>query len=78
MGEAVEREEAIVELMERFGTDVLHLAYSYVRNRQTAEDLAKEIFLKCYKRFDTFKGNLQVQTWLYRIASNHFTDYLKS
>jgi RNA polymerase sigma-70 factor, ECF subfamily len=74
----VEREEAIVELMERYGTDVLHLAYSYVRNRQTAEDLAQEIFLKCYQKFDTFEGNSQMQTWLYRIASNHCKDYLKS
>lgn len=74
----MEREEAIVELMERYGTDVLHLAYSYVRNRQTAEDLAQEIFLKCYQKFDTFEGNSQVQTWLYRIASNHCKDYLKS
>jgi RNA polymerase sigma-70 factor, ECF subfamily len=74
----VEREEAIVELMERYGTDVLHLAYSYVRNRQTAEDLAQEVFLKCYQKFDTFEGNSQMQTWLYRIASNHCKDYLKS
>ncbi|MBT2639889.1 sigma-70 family RNA polymerase sigma factor [Bacillus sp. ISL-39] len=74
----MEREEAIVDLMERFGTDVLHLAYSYVRNRQTAEDLAQEIFLKCYQKFDTFEGNSQIQTWLYRIASNHCKDYLKS
>ncbi|MBS8265622.1 RNA polymerase factor sigma C [Mesobacillus boroniphilus] len=74
----MQREKVIVELMEQYGTDVLHLAYSYVRNRQTAEDLAQEIFLKCYQKFDTFQGEAQIQTWLYRVASNHCKDYLKS
>jgi RNA polymerase sigma-70 factor, ECF subfamily len=74
----MQKEKAVEDLMDRYGTDVLHLAYSYVRNRQTAEDLAQEIFLKCYQKFDTFEGNSQIQTWLYRIASNHCKDYLKS
>lgn len=72
------KEEAIADLMDRYGTAVLHLAYSYVRNRQTAEDLAQEIFLKCYQKYDTFQGNSQIQTWLFRVASNHCKDYLKS
>jgi RNA polymerase sigma-70 factor, ECF subfamily len=72
------RDKAIAELMDRYGTTVLHMAYSYVRNRQTAEDLTQEIFLKCYQKYDTFQGNAQIQTWLYRVASNHCKDYLKS
>lgn len=72
------KEKAIVDLMARYGTAVLHLAYSYVRNRQTAEDLAQEIFFKCYQKYDTFQGNSQIQTWLFRVASNHCKDYIKS
>ncbi|RSD27065.1 sigma-70 family RNA polymerase sigma factor [Mesobacillus subterraneus] len=74
----MQREKVIADLMDRYGTDVLHLAYSYVRNRQTAEDLTQEIFLKCYQKYDTFQGNSQLQTWLYRVASNHCKDYLRS
>lgn len=74
----MEHQETINQLMTEHGTQVLHLAYSYVRNRQTAEDLTQEIFIKCYEKLDTFKGDSSLQTWLYRIASNHCKDYLRS
>lgn len=74
----MEHQETINRLMTEHGTQVLHLAYSYVRNRQTAEDLTQEIFIKCYEKLDTFKGDSSLQTWLYRIASNHCKDYLRS
>ncbi|PWW31241.1 RNA polymerase sigma (SigV) subunit [Cytobacillus oceanisediminis] len=74
----MDRHGVITDLMDRYGTEVLHLAYSYVRNRQTAEDLAQEIFIKCYEKLDMFEGNSAIDTWLYRIAVNHCKDYLKS
>ena len=77
-GEIMEHHDTINQLMTEHGTHVLHLAYSYVRNRQTAEDLTQEIFIKCYEKLDTFKGDSTLQTWLYRIASNHCKDYLRS
>lgn len=74
----MDRQEVIHDLMDQYGTSVLHLVYSYVRNRQTAEDLTQEIFLKCFEKLDTFRGESGLQTWLYRVASNHCKDYLKS
>ncbi|KAA0548642.1 sigma-70 family RNA polymerase sigma factor [Bacillus sp. BGMRC 2118] len=71
-------QETISDLMDRYGTSILHLAYSFVRNRQTAEDLTQEIFIKCYEKLDTFEGTSSIQTWLYRIAVNHCKDYVKS
>jgi RNA polymerase sigma-70 factor, ECF subfamily len=74
----METDERIVELMNHYGSSVLHLAYSYVRNRQTAEDLTQEIFIKCYEKLNTFNENSSLQTWLYKISVNHCKDYLKS
>lgn len=74
----MDTDEKIVDLMDRYGSSVLHLAYSYVRNRQTAEDLTQEIFIKCYKKLETFNGDSTLQTWLYKIAVNHCKDYIKS
>lgn len=74
----MDKHEIISDLMDRHGTDVLHLAYSYVRNHQTAEDLAQEIFIKCYEKLDTFQGNSSIDTWLYRVAVNHCKDYVTS
>ncbi|MFE8703533.1 sigma-70 family RNA polymerase sigma factor [Cytobacillus sp. FJAT-54145] len=72
------KHETIAKLMNDYGTSVLHLTYSYVRNRQTSEDLTQEIFIKCFEKLDSFKGNSSIQTWLYRIAVNHCKDYVKS
>lgn len=74
----MENKEVITDLMNRYGTQILHLSYSYVRDRQIAEDLTQEIFVKCYEKLHTFKGNSSLETWLYRIAVNHCKDYLKS
>jgi len=77
-GQPVNRDETIVELMENYGDQILHLAYSYVRDKQIAEDLTQEIFIKCYEKLNTFKGNSLIKTWMYRIAINHCKDYLRS
>lgn len=74
----MEEHETVSELMDLYGTSVLHLVYSFVRNRQTAEDLTQEIFIKCYKHLDSFEARANIRTWLYRIAVNHCKDYFKS
>jgi RNA polymerase sigma-70 factor (ECF subfamily) len=74
----LQHHETINNLMVEYGTEILHLAYSYVRNTQTAEDLTQEIFIKCYEKLDTFEGKSSLHTWLYRLASNHCKDYLRS
>lgn len=71
-------EEAIDEIMTRYGQEILQLAYSYVKNKQIAEDLTQEIFVKCYKSLHTYSGKSKFRTWLWKIASNHCKDYLKS
>lgn len=70
--------ELIDEIMDKYGQEILQLAFSYVKNKQVAEDLTQEIFVKCYKSLHTFSGKSQFRTWLWRIASNHCKDYLKS
>lgn len=75
---AEERETLIDELMDRYGTEILRLVYSYVHNYQLAEDLTQDIFVKSYKSLHTYKGKSSLRTWLWKIAINHCKDYLKS
>ncbi|MGV3487500.1 MAG: sigma-70 family RNA polymerase sigma factor [Tuberibacillus sp.] len=71
--------EAILEdLMNRYGTKVVRLAYTYVKDRAKAEDIAQEVFIKCFERLDQFRGDSGIQTWVYRITVNLCKDYLKS
>ncbi|MED1605985.1 sigma-70 family RNA polymerase sigma factor [Cytobacillus kochii] len=71
-------EQIIGQLMDNYSDDVLHLVFSYVKNRTTAEDLTQEIFIKCYEKLGQFNHKSSIKTWLYRIAINHCKDYLCS
>lgn len=74
----LEREEIIDQLMQEYSDDILHLVYTYVKNRTTAEDLTQEIFIKCYEKLNQFNQQATLKTWVYSIASNHCKDYLRS
>lgn len=65
-------------LMRQFGNDVLRLAFSYVKDYDTAEDMFQEVFIKVNARADGFRGDCSVKTWLLRITANTCKDYLKS
>lgn len=73
-----ERSYVIDQLMQEYSDGILQLVYTYVKNRTTAEDLTQEIFIKCYEKLGQFQHQSSIKTWLYRIASNHCKDYLRS
>jgi len=46
--------------------------------RDEAEDLMQEVFIKVHNSINTFKGDSQISTWIYRIATNSAIDELRS
>lgn len=74
----LDREKLLDQLMDQYGQSLLQLAYSYVGNREVAEDLTQEVFVKCYQRMDQYERKSSLKTWLWRIAINHCKDYLRS
>nr|WP_276541836.1 sigma-70 family RNA polymerase sigma factor [Bacillus infantis] len=75
---AMDREAAIDQIMQLYGQDILQLAYTYVKQKDVAEDLTQEIFIKCYKNLHQYNRKSMLKTWLWRIAVNHCKDYLRS
>jgi RNA polymerase sigma-70 factor, ECF subfamily len=67
--------EALVRRYERW---VFTLAIRMVGDRQEAEDIAQEVFLKAYRSLRTFRGDSRFSTWLYAIASHHCLNHLAS
>ena len=65
-------------LLNRHRRFVLNVIYKYVRNRDTAEDLAQEVFVRLYQKRDAFQPIARFTTWLYtmtaRICLNHVRD----
>lgn len=66
------------EWMDQFGTDVLNVAYSYVKNYHTAQDITQDVFLRAYNKMETFRGDSGVKTWLLSITANRCKDHLRS
>ncbi len=58
---------------------VSRYVFCKLRNKNDAEDLVSEIFLKVYENLDKFDANLaSVSTWIYTITQNTVTDYFRS
>jgi RNA polymerase sigma factor (sigma-70 family) len=47
------------------------------RNRELAEDMTSEVFLKAMENFETFDQEKNFGVWVYRIAHNHLVDYFR-
>lgn len=68
----------IERLINCYGDDVLRVAYLYVKDMHKAEDIFQEVFIKVFKKYDTFKGNSSEKTWIMKITVNACKDYFKS
>ncbi|MFT5873638.1 MAG: RNA polymerase sigma-70 factor (ECF subfamily) [Clostridium sp.] len=68
----------IERLINCYGDDVLRVAYLYVKDMHKAEDIFQEVFIKIFKKYDSFKGNSSEKTWIMRITVNVCKDYFKS
>lgn len=67
------------ELFERHHKRVLNIIYKYIGNKQSAEDLVQEVFLRVYKSRHSYKPTAKFTTWLYTIVKNLcFKEFRKS
>lgn len=57
-------------LVDRYGKPVYSLIVKIVRNREDAEELSQDVFMKVFRTLSSFKGNCNFSTWMYRIAYN--------
>jgi RNA polymerase sigma-70 factor (ECF subfamily) len=61
---------AFAGLVEKYQQMVLTIIIKIVENREDAEDIAQEVFIKVFKSINQFKEESGFATWLYRIAYN--------
>lgn len=75
-------EGADVQEFSTFYQENLNLIYRYVYskvgNRQEAEDLTSQIFIKAVRGIDTERGVLSIQKWLFRVARTTIADYWRT
>jgi len=61
---------AFGELVRRYESKIFRLAQHITQNREDAEDVLQETFMKAYEHLDQFQGNSKFYTWIVRIAVN--------
>jgi RNA polymerase sigma-70 factor (ECF subfamily) len=67
---AERRDEAIALLLPAFRRKVFGLAYSFLRDRDAAEDVTQDVFIKVWRALPGFDGRASMSTWIYTIARN--------
>ena len=65
-------------LVLKYQSRVIATAFKFVKEKQLAEDIAQEAFIKSYKSIDSFREESSFYTWVYRITVNTAKNYLLS
>ena len=63
-------ERAFAELVTRYQTRLLNFVYRTIGDRERAEDLVQEVFVRVYRHLHRFDREKKFSTWIYTIASN--------
>ncbi len=64
------------ELVQRHMHRVYSIVFRVVQNREEAEDIAQEVFVKVFHNIKKFEGQAAFSSWVYRIATNSALDAL--
>jgi RNA polymerase sigma-70 factor, ECF subfamily len=69
-GEGKDMDSVFNDLYERYHQDVFQFLFYMVRNREQAEDLMQEVYIRVLKSYQHFEGKSSEKTWLFSIARN--------
>ena len=68
---------AIRELVEKHQDYIYTIAIRIVKNKELAEEVTQDVFVKVMKKMHTFKGTSKFSTWLFTIAYRTSLNYLE-
>ncbi|MSR07085.1 MAG: sigma-70 family RNA polymerase sigma factor [Gemmatimonadetes bacterium] len=70
-------EDAFRELIRRYERPVFSLIYRMVRDRELAEDLSQETFVKVLNAIESYRPEYKFSSWIFKIANNASIDHLR-
>jgi RNA polymerase sigma-70 factor (ECF subfamily) len=71
------QERAYRELVRRYERPIFSLLYRMVRDRELAEDLSQDTFVKALNAIESYKPEYKFSSWLFKIANNAAIDHLR-
>lgn len=70
-------QQAYAGLVDRYKDYVFTLAFRLLKNREDAEEVAQDAFVKAYRYLSDFRGDSKFSTWLYTIVNNTAISHLR-
>jgi len=70
-------QNAFRELVESNQDKVINTCFSFVKNKEDAEDIAQEVFIEIHQSIAGFRKDAKLSTWIYRIAVNKSLDHIR-
>ncbi len=64
-------------LYQKYHQDLYRFLFYMVKNKELAEDLVQEVYIRVLKAYDRFEGNSSEKTWLFSIAKNVAIDHFR-
>ena len=71
------RQRAFRELLTRYEKPVFSLVFRMIRDRERAEDVAQEAFVKAFNAIDSYDPRYKFSSWIFKIANNLAIDRLR-
>lgn len=68
---------AFAIIVDRYKNLIFSLALKMVKNREEAEEVAQDTFIKVFNSLEKFKGESKFSTWIYKVAYNTCLDRIK-
>ena len=65
-------------LVEQHEARVVNTCYGFLKDKLDAEDTAQEVFIEVYRSIESFRGDSQLSTWIYRIAVTKSLNLIKA
>lgn len=69
---------SIDQVIDEHSRYLVRIAYLYVKNWSTAEDIVQEVFVTYFQKSDQFRNEASLKTYLTKMAANRAKDYLRS
>lgn len=70
--------DAILEILHKYGDIVIKTAYMFLKDRLLADDVYQEVFLKVICKYPGFDDPIQEKAWVIKITTNMCKDYVKT
>lgn len=78
MDESLRTSDSVLDAAKKYADMLVRVSFTYVKNRQDAEDIAHDVFLKLIEKMPVFENEDHQKAWLLRVAINLSKNHLKT